>query len=256
LSFLAVAEPDAVAPQKPKFYSNNNSREANETPKPDRNTPDLKGKQTVMIRTETAPRTLLTKAKPQTATKSTKNQTEAQPEKEQTQPLQPQPVVKAGDLAQGTPQETPQQTEPPHPPRPRTLSEARAQMPSQIQGDQMYHPGGVVRVAHSAFDAKETQFGDYDAQLEEAVQAKWDDLLIARNFARDCEGRVTVHFYLNYDGSITEAKIADPTTVDTTWAYLCLESITDPAPFARWPDQMRREIGANVREMTFTFYYY
>ena len=39
---------------------------------------------------------------------------------------------------------------------------------------------------------------------------------------------------------------------------LNLESfaIEEAAPFAPWPGEMRRTIGANYREITFTFLYY
>ena len=258
LSFVPVAEADAEAPKKPKFYSNNNSHAANETADLNLDNPKFNGKQTDAPMTQTAPRTHISKAQAQPTANPTKSQQESQPEKEQTQPLQPQPVVKAGDLAEGKPREMPQQTEPPHPQRPRTIREARAQLPSQLQGVQMHQEGGVPRVApRPSFDAKATLFGDYDEQMSEAVQQKWDDLLDARHFSGDCKGRVTVHFFLNYDGSISEARIVpDQTTVDTTWALLCLEAITEPAPFSRWPDQMRREVGKNDREMTFDFHYY
>ena len=105
------------------------------------------------------------------------------------------------------------------------------------------------------FDAKATLFGDYDAQFTQAVQQKWYDLIDAQNFSGDCVGRVTLHFNLNFDGTITEIKMEDH-TVAMMWAYLCQRALTEPAPFAKWPEEMRREIGGNTREMTFTFYYY
>jgi hypothetical protein len=36
---------------------------------------------------------------------------------------------------------------------------------------------------------------------------------------------------------------------------LCQRAVLDPAPYARWPSDMRRVIGDNYREVTFTFYY-
>ena len=45
-------------------------------------------------------------------------------------------------------------------------------------------------------------------------------------------------------------------SVDMHYAYLCQEALTEPAPFEKWPEEMRREIGGNHRDMTFTFYYY
>ena len=74
-------------------------------------------------------------------------------------------------------------------------------------------------------------------------------------FARDRSGRVTLHFNLNYDGSITEVTQLD-NTVGPLYGYLCQQALTAPAPYAKWPEEMRRLIGGNVREMTFTFFYY
>jgi hypothetical protein len=44
-------------------------------------------------------------------------------------------------------------------------------------------------------------------------------------------------------------------TVDLTLALLCESAIRDSAPFAAWPADMRRMIGADFREVTFTFFY-
>jgi len=32
--------------------------------------------------------------------------------------------------------------------------------------------------------------------------------------------------------------------------------VLDPAPYGVWPSDMRRMVGANFRDVTFTFYYY
>jgi hypothetical protein len=42
----------------------------------------------------------------------------------------------------------------------------------------------------------------------------------------------------------------------TTLGYVCEEAVQESAPFAKWPADMKRMIGANFREITFTFYYY
>jgi hypothetical protein len=33
------------------------------------------------------------------------------------------------------------------------------------------------------------------------------------------------------------------------------ESRLDPAPYARWPSQMRKDVGADFRDLQFTFYF-
>jgi hypothetical protein len=45
-------------------------------------------------------------------------------------------------------------------------------------------------------------------------------------------------------------------TVGELLGYVCQKAITDPSPFAPWPSDMRRMVGANFREIAFTFYYY
>ncbi len=248
LAFVQVPEADPVAPAKPRFYSNNNSHAANPDADQNLDNPKINGRQTDVPQTETAHRTQLAKAQPQPA---------AQPTPEQPRPAQPRATLKAGDLDTGKPQEAqPQQQEPQpaRPPRPRTLKEAYAQ--NHIAGVEMHQEGGVSRHASLAsFDAKATLFGDYDAGFTQAVQQKWYDLLDSQNFAGDCTGRVTLHFHLNYDGTITDVSMVDR-TVDMHYAYLCQQALTEPAPFAKWPEEMRREIGGNSRDMTFTFFYY
>jgi hypothetical protein len=45
-------------------------------------------------------------------------------------------------------------------------------------------------------------------------------------------------------------------TVGDLLGYVCQAAIEEAAPFGKWPDDMRRMIGANFRDITFTFYYY
>ena len=248
LAFVEVAQPDAEAPQKPKFYSNNNSHAANPDPQHDQDAPKLKGIQHDVPKTMTARRSEMNPTPPQP---------QPEPAKEQAQqPAQPQATVKPGDLSEGKPQEAQEQPQPPHPLRPRTIKQAQAQQPNQIAGVAMEQDGGAHRAALlPSFDAQATAFGDYDAKFVQAVTQKWYDLLDSQGFARDRTGRVTLHFYLNYDGSITEITQLD-NTVGPLYGYLCQRALTEPAPYERWPEEMRRIIAGNSREMTFTFFYY
>jgi TonB family protein len=102
---------------------------------------------------------------------------------------------------------------------------------------------------------KATPFGAYDAAFIEAVTQRWYDLLDSRQFSMDRSGKVTLRFHLNYDGSITDMQVLENTVGDVL-DYVCQKAVTDPAPFASWPSDMRRIIGENYREITFTFYYY
>ena len=80
-------------------------------------------------------------------------------------------------------------------------------------------------------------------------------MLDSQKFALDRNGKVTLRFHLNYDGTITDMQIVENTVGDLL-GYVCRNAVTDPSPFEPWPSDMRRMVGANFREITFTFYYY
>jgi len=106
-----------------------------------------------------------------------------------------------------------------------------------------------------SLDVMSTPFGAYDEAIYEAVAQHWWDLLDSRQFASDRTGKVCVYFHLNYDGSVTDLEIRDNTVGDLL-GLVCRDAIEGSAPFAPWPSDMRRMVGRNYREITFTFYYY
>jgi hypothetical protein len=235
LMFVEVAQPATEAPQNAKYYSSQNSRAADLANR-DLNVPQLNGKQTEVAKTENAPR----------------------PEFNKLQPVPPaprhelQPAVQPGDLTLGKPEDARQQEQP----RPRTIKQAREQQSHRSPGVLMKQEGGMLRHALSAsFDVRATPFGAYDQALVEAVTQRWYDLLDSQQFAMDRTGKVTLRFHLNYDGAITEMIVLENTVGDLL-GYVCQKAISDPAPFARWPTDMRQMVGENYREITFTFYYY
>jgi len=234
LEFVMVEQPSTTAPDKAKFYGAQNSRAANPDAARDMNIPKLNGTQTEVPKTETV-------------TKPDFNKLQPAPRPANSEPEQPTPTVQPGDLSLGKPQE---QT----PPRPRTLSQARAQ--SHSPGVEMKQIGGVHQVALSpSFDVKATTFGQYDSEFVDAVTYRWYSLLDSQQFALDRTGKVTLRFHLNYDGTITDMTVLQNTVGDLL-GYVCQKAINDPAPFKPWPEEMHREIGKNSREITFTFYYY
>jgi hypothetical protein len=108
---------------------------------------------------------------------------------------------------------------------------------------------------YSSLDVRQTAFGMYDKQIVDAVTDKWYAMLDSGHFAQDRTGKVVVHFKLKYDGTILEMTTSE-NTVGISLAYVCREAIAEAAPFAQWPSDMRREIDANFRDVSFTFYYY
>jgi hypothetical protein len=235
LIFMEVAQPTAEAPQNAKNYSSQNSLAADPT-RGNKDVPQLNGKQTEIAKTENVPRPVFNKLQPATPAPQPKSQ----------------PAVQPGDLTLGKPENSQQQEQP----RPRTVSKALAQQASRLPGVQMKQEGGTPRPALvPSFDVKATPFGAYDAAFIEAVTQRWYDLLDSRQFAMDRTGKVMLRFHLNYDGSIADMKVLGNTVGDVL-GYVCQKAVTDPAPFAPWPGDMRRMIGENYREITFTFYYY
>lgn len=239
--FVDVSHADAEAPAQAKYYSNKNSRAANPDPG-DANVPKLNGKQKDVPKTEDVPR--LSKPQPSAPT---------QPQVARQEPSEkPQP---RGDLFPLKPSKStpPQPTQQPE--RPRTLRQALAQR-DQLPGQMMQQAGGVPRHAlWSSLDAKATPFGDYDRAIIEAVTQRWYDLLDSHHYAEDRDGKVTLRFKLKPDGTIIEMQPLE-NTVGELLGYLCQEAIEEAAPFGKWPPDMVRMIGANYREITFTFYYY
>jgi len=234
LVFVNVEQPAAEAPQNAKYYSSQNSRAADPT-MGNRDVPQLNGKQIEIAKTENVPRPDFNKLQP------------APPAQPQESPL----AVPPGDLTLGKPEDSKPQEQP----RPRTMKQAREQQSHRSPGVQMKEEGGMRHQLSASFDAKATPFGAYDAALVEAVTQRWYDLLDSQQFAMDRTGRVTLRFHLNYDGSITEMNVLQNTVGDLL-GYVCQKALSDPAPFAPWPADMRRMIGENYREITFTFYYY
>jgi hypothetical protein len=240
LEFVMVEQPSTEAPANAKYYSSQNSRAANPDASRNATVPKLNGTQIEVPKIETVPKPDFNKL---------------QPAPKPTTP-EPAPAVAPGDLTLAKPQESqPQQEQ--APPRPRTLQEALAQsQPHRSPGVAMKQDGGVPNVKLSAsFDAKATPFGEYDSEFVDAVTYRWYSLLESQQFALDRTGKVTVQFHLNYDGTITEMTVPENTVGDLL-GYVCQKAINDPAPFKPWPEDMRQLVGANYREITFTFYYY
>jgi outer membrane biosynthesis protein TonB len=246
--FLDV-DPDQVSPEAPKdakYYSSKNSRAANPDADKDLNQPKLTGKQTDVPKTKDVPKT--SNAKPQPPVP------QPQPKKE-TQPEQPKPKELTGDTKLAKLETSPEKPED-KPERPRTVREALAQQSNLFPSRQLQQEGGTRRQALvPSLDAKSTPFGDYDSRFIAAVTQRWYDLLDSQKFASDRRGRVTLQFHLNYDGSISDIKVLN-NEVGELLSYVCQEAITDPSPYAPWPSDMRRMVGANFREIVFTFYYY
>ena len=151
---------------------------------------------------------------------------------------------------------TPQAQTPPVKRRPpKRLSEV---MPTKgaMVGEKMRQEGGVSRMAlESSLDVKASPLGDYHYRMVLAVQQRWYRLLEERRFAMERIGKVVITFDLHSDGTVTSLATKN-SDVGETLALLCELSVMQPAPFGRWPPEIRRIIGGDVIPVTFTFNYY
>lgn len=257
LTFVEVDPTTLVVepPKEAKYYGALNSVAANADPVIETLKPKVEGNQEKVVRTETVSKAQpLQPAPPPEKTETRKPENTLQPS------ATPKPAEQPGDLALAKPTEKPKTSdakaaemgsaEKPKE-KPRTLAAARTQ--KNLTGEPMKQPGGVKQRGKIAFDVKQTPFGAYDAAFIAAVQQRWFDLLDSTQFAQR-SGKVVLEFKLTYDGRIMDLKV-NGNEVGELLGLLCQRAIMDPAPYPRWPSDMRRMIPGNFREVTFTFYY-
>jgi hypothetical protein len=241
LTFMEVDPTVAVVdvPKDAKFYGAQNALAANTDPR-DKAVPKVDGKQTKVVRTEDVP-------------KPFPLQPSVAPAPPAPEPPQPKPKAEApGDLAKLEMKAPAAQQKPIVPDKPRTLAAARERK-NILAGQKVEQDGGAKIRGKVSFDVKATPFGAYDAAFIAAVQQRWYDLLDSSHFTQQ-SGKVVLEFRLMYDGRITDMKV-NGNDVGELLGLLCQRAVLDPAPYAQWPSDMRRAIGQNYREVTFTFFY-
>ena len=259
LTFVEVDPTTALAEPPPdaKYYSSKNAKAQNEAAATPKDAPKLDGKQTQIVRLEDNAKPLPFPLQP-----AVKPEPETPKEPDTLQP-KPKGGEKVGDLAlkKDTNPKPPSEGvvdvdngESPTLPkdRPRTLAQARAAK-GLLVGERMKQEGGVERHGKIAFDTKATAFGAYDAEFIAAVERAWHNL-IENNQISQRSGRVVVEFKLNADGRITNMRV-DGNEVGEILGMLCQRAVQDPAPYPRWPADMRRVIGSTTRDIRFTFFY-
>jgi outer membrane biosynthesis protein TonB len=245
------AQAATEAPKNAKYYADVNTRAAQPDPAEDTGTPKISGQQERETRTED---TKLSRALPlQPAPPKAAPAERDEPEEK------PKPAIAPGSLTMAKPQDSPRNADgQAERPKPRTVAEAKARLAQQrttTAGEKSRQDGAVrQRNIVTTLDALGTQFGAYDAAIVAAIQERWYGLLDERSYASDKAGKVVLEFKLNYDGRVTDMKVAE-NTVDELLCLLCQKAILDPSPFARWPGEMRRLINGEFREVRFTFYY-
>jgi hypothetical protein len=150
--------------------------------------------------------------------------------------------AEAGDQAQPQPQPLP---------KPRTIAEALAR--SGNPGHLTRQAGGVKHVSPEvSLDVKGTPRGDYIEQMKDVVQDRWWKLLADQS--ADVTGKVVLHFRSHPDGRVTDMKMVLNEVTDLEEAT-CEHAVMDPAPYEKWPREMRLRMPSDSFEITFTFYY-
>lgn len=280
-------------PKESKFYGAVSTRAENPEPKKAEEKPELKGTETKVARvlepsqtprnlTPTPPPPPKVEEKPKTSVPppqiakvepkvqeikppppklepkpppkiEPKAETKLPTEKKVSEPVKP-PVQVA--VARPVPQKvvTPQQNQPniSEPPRrrPRRLDEVRQPNSS---GESMKQQGGTARLAMRAnMDVRGTITGDYDSRFIRAVEQRWFSLLDGRTTT--IPGEVVVEFRLRHDGRIENLRVLSNSAGEIL-GLICEKAILDPAPYDRWPLEMRNELRQDYRDVKFTFHY-
>jgi outer membrane biosynthesis protein TonB len=252
---LATPEP----PKKPLFQGAKNTVAANREIKVLSEMPNLDGRQTEYLKT-----TENAKPTPQRAAPAPPP-APAPPQKVARQNA-PQPSYAPGDLTAARPSDKPregkgkseteasEQTEPrpqPAEDRPRTVAEARAR--SGNYGQQSRVAGGVNHISPDvSLDVQGTPLGNYIARMVDAIGDRWHKLL--ENESTDRTGKVVLRFRLHSDGTVSDLTPLKNEVSDLLEAA-CERGIKDPAPFGKWPPEMRRDLANDHYDITFTFYY-
>ncbi len=253
-------DPALLVPEKPKdpkFYSEANTQLASTVKKPDATMPEIKGKQQKFVKTTEDAKP---KAKPlqPSAPKQDKpktDQAEAKPKKSDVRGDldKTKPDTKLQVEKSETESEKGEEPALPHQ-RPRLLSEVSKKT---MAGEKSHQDGGARNVAvDSLLDVAQTSYGNYDKALIDAIKNNWDGLIDEnRNHnSGPNSGQTVIEFTLWYDGSIRDVRMVENSSGEIPGLY-CKQAILHTNPFRKWPSEMRHEIGADFREVRFSFYY-
>lgn len=143
---------------------------------------------------------------------------------------------------------------PPKPKRLRTLAAVRQQQAALI-GEKMKQEGGAKRFRLQAMpDLLATPLGDYHAAVIQAIQQRWLDILASIPTARNARGKVVLKFAMKSDGTIIDLEVVED-SVGVIQSLICQKAVSEPAPYGRWPDDMRRMIGNDRLKVQFSFFY-
>jgi hypothetical protein len=134
-----------------------------------------------------------------------------------------------------------------------TLAEAKRRLEAGMQASRKMKPGGgVTRMGPPSLSVRLTGYGEYDARFVDEVRLAWLRYRAKPGWFHP--GTVVIDFKLHHTGAITGLVVRE-SSAKPLHAYYCRQALEIPAPFARWSDTMRREIGADFRRCRFSFHY-
>jgi hypothetical protein len=96
-------------------------------------------------------------------------------------------------------------------------------------------------------------FKDYDQQFISKVKHKWDAYLVSAQINHNDDKFIILKFHLNSDGTISNIDVVE-STADESTVSMCKRVLSEISP-KPWPDEMRKKIGRDYCEVTFTFDY-
>ncbi len=112
---------------------------------------------------------------------------------------------------------------------------------------------GVFHIGIAAFNVASSPFGAYDKALIYAVQSRWYEVLNTQRMDTHA-GTVELKFDLLADGSVANMEMKANSAGPALGLY-CQKAVVESAPFAPLPEDLKRLIGGDSREIIFTFYY-
>jgi len=112
---------------------------------------------------------------------------------------------------------------------------------------------GVSRSGVPAFNAGDSPFAAYDKAIIGTVQSRWY-ALAEQNPPYERSGKVALRFDLMPDGKVEGIETLENSAGDML-KRVCEKAIAESAPFDSLPDDLRKLVGNEPREVRITFYY-
>jgi hypothetical protein len=138
----------------------------------------------------------------------------------------------------------------PHHPRPRPQVVRTMQTrPAIFEENKL----GTMNVGLRGIDAKWSNYGTYLQKMVEIIQIQFDRLNDESRIYPPSGSMVSIKFVLSSEGKIARIISVESKATEAA-AQTCTSSITIPAPYGPWTDDMKALLGEE-QEMIFDFYY-